>query len=99
MGFIGSGSTITLNAYLTSLGRNRLLSKNKNDKEVVSFSLGDSDMNYNITNPLTTGNVPDLTGDDTGCVKSIAETDIKYKIKVFVPTYNMNDEIIDINIG
>ena len=66
---------------------------------MISFSLGDSDMNYNITNPLTTGNVPGLTGDDTGCVKSIADTDIKHKIKVFVPQFDINDEITDINIG
>ena len=98
MGFIGSGSTITLNAYLTPIGRNRILSKNKKDKEVASFSLGDSDMNYNIVDPLTTGNVPDLTGDNTGCVISIAETDIKHKIKVFVPRFDGSDEIIDIPI-
>lgn len=98
MGFISSADTITLNAYLTPIGRSRLLSKNKKDKEVVSFSLGDGDANYNINNPLPTGNVPDLTGDDSGCVKSIAETDIKNKIKVFVPIYDPNDEITDIII-
>jgi len=99
MGFIESGDTITLNAYLTPLGRNRLLSKNIQDKTIVSFSLGDSDTNYNIDNPLPTGNIPDLTGDDTGCVKSIAETDIKHKIKVFIPIFNGElDGITDINI-
>lgn len=98
MGYILSSDTITLNAYLTPLGRDRILSKDLNNKVVTSFSLGDSDMNYNINDPLTTGNVPDLTGDDTGCVKSIAETDIKHKIKVFVPVYDITEEITDINI-
>ena len=98
MGFINSGNTITLNAYLTPLGRDRLLSKDLNNKVVRSFSFGDSDMNYNMNDPLSTGNIPDLTGDDTGCIRSVAETDIRYKIKVFVPTYDINDEITDIYI-
>lgn len=98
MGYILSSDTITLNAYLTPLGRDRILSKDLNNKVVTSFSLGDSDMNYNIVDPLTTGNVPDLTGDNTGCVISIAETDIKHKIKVFVPRFDGSDEIIDIPI-
>lgn len=98
MGFINSGNTITLNAYFTPLGKDRLLSKDLNNKVITSFSLGDSDMNYNINDPLTTGNIPDLTGDNTGCVISIAETDIKHKIKVFVPVYDINDEITDIDI-
>ena len=96
MGFIDSGDTIQLVAYLTPLGRDRLISKNVQDKTVVSFSLGDSDSNYNIDNPLPTGNVPDLSGDDSGCVKSIADTDIKHKLKVYVPVFNQDEEIIDI---
>ena len=37
------------------------------------------DANYNIDNPLPTGNTPQLIRDDTECVKYIADMDIKNK--------------------
>ncbi len=83
MSFVASASTITLTAYLTNKGRNFLISGVKSDIEATQFILGDSDMNYNLTLLLTSGNVPDLTGDGVNCVKSVSDdVDIKYKINV-----------------
>jgi len=88
MSFISSATTITLSAYLTSKGRNFLVSGTKQDIEINQFVLGDSDTDYNLTSqttplPLTSGNVPDLTGDGVGCVKSVSDdVEIKHKIKV-----------------
>ncbi|PCI27761.1 hypothetical protein COB55_05130 [Candidatus Wolfebacteria bacterium] len=100
MGFVPSAQTdnIEVTAYLTPLGRERMLSKDLNDKIVTKFTFGDSDTNYNIGVQLPSGDVPDLTGDNSGCVISIAEMDIRHKIKVFVPQYDITDDVIDIDI-
>jgi hypothetical protein len=56
MGYVNSATTTTLTAKLTPLGRRKLILTNNN--LITSFSLGDSDANYNATLPLTTGQVP-----------------------------------------
>ncbi len=61
MGFNSSSSTITLTAKLTPLGRKMLISNN--NELITSFSLGDSDANYNAVYPLTTGQIPAEAGD------------------------------------
>ena len=83
MGFIPSAHTenIEVVAYLTLTGRERMLSKDLSDKKITTFMLGDSDSNYNVITMLDDGDVPDLTGDGLGCVKSISNMDIKHKIK------------------
>lgn len=81
MGFIPSSSTQTLSAYLTFQGRQYILRGNKQDFQVAYFSLHDSDINYNIAsnivsanyNNLPNGFVPDITGDISECIKSIAK--------------------------
>jgi hypothetical protein len=60
MGFNISADTITLNAKLTPVGRARLVSTNNN--LVTTFSLGDSDANYNVTNELYSGQIPAQSG-------------------------------------
>ena len=86
MSFISSASTITLTAYLTNKGRNFLIDGTKKDIEITKFVLGDSDTDYNLTsqstpNLLSSGNMPDITGDNTGCVKSVSDdVDIRHKI-------------------
>ncbi|PCI27755.1 hypothetical protein COB55_05100 [Candidatus Wolfebacteria bacterium] len=88
MSFITSSTTVTITTYLTSKGRNFLVSGTKKDIEITQYVLGDSDTNYNqvsqaIPLPLTSGNVPDITGDNTDCVKSVSDdVDIKHKIRV-----------------
>lgn len=88
MSFIGSATTVTLTAYLSNKGRNFLVSGEKKDTDIIYFILGDSDTNYNLTSqttakPLTSGNVPNLTGDNTDCVKSISDDfEIRHKIRI-----------------
>lgn len=61
MGFNSTANTTTLTAKLTPLGRQRMISTNNG--LITTFSLGDSDANYNAALPLTTGQVPSLGGD------------------------------------
>lgn len=61
MGYINSGTTTTLTAKLTPIGRQKLILTNNN--LVTSFSLGDSDANYYAALPLTAGQVPTDGGD------------------------------------
>jgi hypothetical protein len=60
MGFNSTANTTTLTAKLTPLGRQRMISTNNG--LITTFSLGDSDANYNTALPLTTGQVPSLGG-------------------------------------
>ncbi len=60
MGFNTSSTTINLTAKLTPLGRQKLISTN--NALITSFSLGDSDANYSVTEPLTSGFVPSIGG-------------------------------------
>ncbi|PCI28357.1 hypothetical protein COB55_03990 [Candidatus Wolfebacteria bacterium] len=86
MGFVSSAktSTISITAFLTQRGREYLI--NDIDRALIStFALGDPDHNYmgsGGTQPLLTGDVPDVTGDYSGCVSSVhcAITDVKSKI-------------------
>jgi hypothetical protein len=81
MGFIPSSTTQTLSAYLTQQGRKYILKGTKEQFQVKYFSLHDSDVNYAIGanivssnyNNLPNGFVPDITGDISECIKSIAE--------------------------
>jgi len=61
MGFNSTASTISLTAKLTPIGRQLLVSTN--NTLITSFSLGDSDANYNSAYPLITGQVPSLGGE------------------------------------
>lgn len=80
MGFIPTSTTKTLNAYLTPKGRYYILYGDTKDFQVKYFSLHDNDVNYFITsqiinsnyNKLPNGFVPDITGDNDDCIKSIA---------------------------
>lgn len=60
MGYLQSASTLTLTAKLTPLGRKKIVSNNNG--LIKTFSLGDSDANYNATNLLESGQVPGLGG-------------------------------------
>lgn len=60
MGFNSTASTITLTAKLTPLGRQKLVSTN--NALIKTFSLGDSDANYNMDLTLSSGEVPGISG-------------------------------------
>jgi hypothetical protein len=61
MGFNNTATTISLTAKLTPIGRQLLVSTN--NTLITSFSLGDSDANYNAVNSLGSGQVPSLGGE------------------------------------
>jgi hypothetical protein len=81
MGYLPSSSTHTVYAYLTQKGRYNLLFSSATASTVSYFSLHDDDINYRVTskkinsdyNKLTRGFVPDITGDDDDCIKSVSQ--------------------------
>jgi len=60
MAFIETGTTLTLVANLTTIGRQKLLMNSSN--LITHFALGDSDANYNAEYPLSAGTIPVLAG-------------------------------------
>jgi hypothetical protein len=81
MGLIQSATTVYARAYLTELGRQYLfdgLSKPRyiqlsngqtvDRLKIARFSLGDPDVNYNISLPLLSGQIPDLSGENENAV-------------------------------
>jgi len=60
MGFNSTASTLTLTAKLTPLGREKLVSTN--NALIKTFSLGDSDANYNMALTLESGEIPSISG-------------------------------------
>lgn len=80
MGYIPSAETVYAVAYLTETGRNYLFNKNNNRFdtagddlfEITKFTLSDSDTNYQTIQLLETGQVPDVTGKNEGCLKTTA---------------------------
>jgi len=60
MGYNSTASTITLTARLTPIGRQRLVSTN--NLLIKTFSLGDSDANYNTDLTLDSGEMPGFGG-------------------------------------
>ena len=60
MGYNSTASTITLTARLTPIGRQRLVSNN--NLLIKTFSLGDSDANYNTELTLNSGEMPGFGG-------------------------------------
>ena len=81
MGLIQSATTVYARAYLTELGRQYLfdsLSKPRyiqlsngqtvDRLKIARFSLGDPDVNYTLPLPLTSGQIPDLSGENENAV-------------------------------
>ena len=81
MGYVPSSTTQNLYAYLTQKGRYNLLFENADAFQVKYFSLHDNDVDYTVAseminsqyNKLPKGFVPDITGDDDDCIRSIAQ--------------------------
>jgi hypothetical protein len=80
MGYIPSAETVYAVAYLTETGRNYLFNKNNTrfDSsgddlfEITKFALSDVDTNYQTIQLLESGQVPDVTGKNEGCLKTTA---------------------------
>ena len=60
MGFNTTATTVTLTAKLTPIGRQKMVSTN--NSLISTFSLGDSDANYNTALILSTGEIPNEAG-------------------------------------
>jgi hypothetical protein len=78
MGYIPSADTVYAVAYLTDIGRTYLFNKN-NERfnangddlfEITKFTLSDDDTNYQTSLLLESGDVPDITGKNEGCLKT-----------------------------
>lgn len=86
MGYIPSADTVYAVAYLTDTGRNYLFNKDNTrfDSsgddlfEITKFTLSDADTNYLLdqtngsTKKLVSGDVPNVTGESEGCLKTAA---------------------------
>jgi hypothetical protein len=84
MGFISTGATDNMVVYFTPTGINYLMGgkKNVSDLSIAYFSLGDSDINYNVMNKTQKGFIPDLNGEDATCLKAVTlNVNIKYNIE------------------
>lgn len=77
MGFITSSTTVYSQAFLTETGRKYIFNdmstpryitlangKTIDRLKIERFSLGDSDVNYNLPLNLQSGDIPDLTGEN-----------------------------------
>lgn len=79
MGYVSSASTVEIDIHLSSDGRLKFLTSGYTIFKY--FGLGDSDKNYLSDINLTTGFVPDITGDHLNCIKSVHEAaNIKHYI-------------------
>lgn len=78
MGYIPSAETVYAVAYLTELGRTYLFDKDgirfdgigDDLFEITKFTLSDADTNYQTILNLSSGEVPDVTGKNDGCLKT-----------------------------
>lgn len=84
MGFNNTAPSINLVAKLTPFGRQRLVSTN--NALITTFSLGDSDANYNAAYALTSGQVPSLAGDigPSNSIGNSVTTGVNIKSFLFV---------------
>lgn len=71
MAYTLSGNTINdITVYLTQLGKERLLTGT--NFTIKRFGLGDSDTNYLDSIIIPMGLVPDICGDNLGCINSLS---------------------------
>ena len=82
MGFITDTTPQVIKCYLTQDGRKKLLYSSATHSQIKFFSLHDEDVNYKISsvidqnlvyNYLKNGFLPDATGDNDICIKSISQ--------------------------
>lgn len=84
MGFNSTAATIVLTARLTPMGRQKLLTSDKN--LITQFSLGDGDANYFADTALGTGEIPVVGGEIgtfTATTTNSSPRDIEFRSNVF----------------
>ena len=107
MGYVPSSTTQTLYAYLTQKGRYNLLFENADAFQVKYFSLHDNDVDYTVAseiinsqyNKLPKGFVPDITGDDDDCIRSIAQAYIVDANSIINPGVNGVEFVRPVFVG
>lgn len=97
MGFILNNGQASLVAKLTPLGRETLMKSENN--VITHFSLGDSDANYNILNPLPIGRIPTITGDrgSYGSQSTSTYFDTDIRDKIFVNSQGLLKKEVGVN--
>lgn len=72
MGYITSATTEYLDLHMTERGRKFLLQGSLAD-QIVKFALGDTDKDYRNSLSLTSGFVPDVTGNHSNCIFGVSD--------------------------
>ena len=88
-----SSSTISCNSYLSELGRGIVFNSPDNPRYVTlpngssidrlkieRFSLGDSSVNYNLAETLSSGEMPDISGDSETSIKGTKGRTLQFLI-------------------
>ena len=88
-----SSSTISCNSYLSELGRGIVFNSPDNPRYVTlpngssidrlkieRFSLGDSSVNYNLAETLSSGEMPDISGDSESSIKGAKGRTLQFLI-------------------
>jgi hypothetical protein len=91
MGYIQQSDVKKIYAYLTQLGKEKIISGDTIDFQVKYFSLHDDDINYIIASKLSgttynipkSGFIPNITGDDNICLPAISDATFLEKNKLF----------------
>jgi hypothetical protein len=107
MGYVPSSTTQNLYAYLTQKGRQYLLFENAEKFQIKYFSLHDNDVDYTVAseminsqyNKLPKGFVPDITGDDDDCIRSIAQAYIVDANSIINPGVNGVEFVRPVFVG
>ncbi len=86
MGLSNNTTNLTITAKLTPFGRQELL-RNKSTL-VTNFALGDSEAYYSTTFPIQSGQMPDLSGNESlnGNSNNSTSESFKPKSLIFVET-------------
>jgi hypothetical protein len=90
MGYIQQSNTKKIYAYLTQLGKEKIISGDTIDFQVKYFSLHDEDINYIIASKTSgttynipkSGFIPDITGDSDICLSAISDATFLEKNKL-----------------
>jgi hypothetical protein len=72
MGFISKNNKVVLSAFLTQKGREFMINGSLEDFQVKYYSMADPDVNYLVESNLSSGFIPDLSGNHEGSVRSLA---------------------------
>ena len=81
MGYITKSTTVYLDLHMTNAGRRLLLQGSLSDN-MIKFALGDTDVDYRNALQLSSGEVPDVTGEHLNCIFGVnGGYDIKRKLE------------------